>query len=82
MVQISVGCYHLINQNYKGCTSQFKKGTNKLKEFRSSHRNINLEKLVKEIESLIKIINMDSSQKDPNRFWNIIPKLEVNSQIF
>ena len=79
LVQISVGCYHLLNQNYKGCLSQFKKGTTKLKNFRPTHRNINLEKLVNEIESLIKIVNMNSSQEDPNRFLAIIPKLEINS---
>lgn len=79
MVQISVGCYHLLNQNYLGCLSQFTKGTIKLKGFRPSHRKINLEKLVKEIEPLIKILSEDSSLQDPKRFWNSIPKLEINS---
>lgn len=78
MVQISVGCYHLLNQNYVGCLNQFMKGTIKLKGFRPSYKEINVEKLVNEIELLIKGLSEDSSPQDPKRFWNTIPKLEIN----
>ena len=49
LIQISVGFYHLFNQNYKGATSQFTKGLEKLDRYRPSHRGIELEKFMKQV---------------------------------
>lgn len=53
LVQISVGCYHLICKNYKGALSQLEKGTSKLKNYLPSYYYIDLEHLIDKIESLI-----------------------------
>jgi uncharacterized protein len=79
MVQISVGCFHLLSGNYKGSLSQFLKGTKKLREFKPSYRAINIDNLVIGIEALIKTLIENSINVDPKKFWKMIPKLEVNS---
>ena len=43
LIQVSVGFYHLLNRNYKGATSQFTRGLNKLQKYRPSHLGIDLE---------------------------------------
>ena len=49
MVQISVGCYHLICGNERGALSQLQKGITKLTDFRPDFYNINLDLLTKGI---------------------------------
>jgi len=78
MVQISVGSYHLLNENYKGCLSQYRKGTAKLKNFKPVYHNIDLEKLVNEIEILIAFLSEGNSKIVSNILRNKIPKIEIN----
>lgn len=60
LVQISVGCYHLICGNLKGAKSQLSKGNTKLKKFEPRLYNINLISLNKKIELLINNINSNT----------------------
>ncbi|MCX6170423.1 MAG: DUF309 domain-containing protein [Ignavibacteriales bacterium] len=79
MVQISVGCFHLLSGNYKGSLSQFLKGTKKLRNFNPSYREIKIDKLLIEIDVLIKSISENSIIEDPKKIWKLIPKIELNS---
>jgi len=79
MVQISVGCFHLLSGNYKGSLSQFMKGTKKLRNFKPSYREINIDKLVNEIEVLITTLTENSINEDPKNFWEMIPKIEFDT---
>ena len=78
MVQISVGCFHLISGNYNGSLSQFLKGTKKLIRYRPSFRNINVDKLLVEVDVLIIALTENSINDDPKKILEIIPKLEFN----
>ena len=78
MVQVSVGCYHLISGNFRGSLSQLKKGTKKLRSYLPSHRNIDLENLINIIEPIIQELNDFISEQDPQMFWNKIPKIKLN----
>jgi predicted metal-dependent hydrolase len=49
LIQVSVGFYHLLNRNYKGATSQFTRGLNKLQKYRPSHLGIDLEDFLKNV---------------------------------
>ena len=49
LIQISVGFYHLLNRNYKGATSQFTRGLNKLDRYRPTHRGIELEGFMRSV---------------------------------
>jgi hypothetical protein len=79
MVQISVGCYHLISGNKRGCLSQFKKGTAKLKNYLPFYMDVNLDDLVIKIELLINELDEISSVQELNKLWNKIPRLEIKN---
>ena len=49
LIQISVGFYHLLNRNYKGATSQFTRGLNKLDRYRPVHRGLELEGFMRSV---------------------------------
>jgi len=77
MVQISVGCYHLISGNKKGCLSQLKKGTMKLRNYLPVHMNIDLKTLVNELELIINNLDEISSNQNLKQYWNMIPRIEI-----
>jgi len=78
MVQVSVGCYHLISGNFRGSLNQLKKGTKKLRSYLPSNRNIDLENLVNFIEPIIQELNDFISEQNQQKFWNKIPKIKLN----
>lgn len=78
LVQISVGCYHLISGNLRGCLSQFKKGNEKLISYLPIHKNVNVKLLVSDIELIIKDLSELSSDRDLNLFWNRIPRIKTD----
>jgi predicted metal-dependent hydrolase len=51
LIQVSVAFYHLFNQNYRGATSQFSKGLEKLRAYLPEHRGIHLETFYREVET-------------------------------
>jgi uncharacterized protein len=53
LVQISVGCYHLICGNLKGAKSQLSKGKTKLTKFEPDFYEVNLSSLNNKVELLI-----------------------------
>ena len=77
LVQVSVGSYHLISGNYKGCVSQYKKAEKKLRGYSAVHKKINLALLLDQIEPIIFDLGENPKNVDPKKFWNRIPKIEV-----
>lgn len=77
LIQISVGCYHLICKNYKGASSQLKKGTSKLKNYLPSYYNIDLEDLINKIESLLSELMGFSSLQLMEIDLKKIPKIKL-----
>ena len=71
LVQISVGCYHLICGNLKGAHSQLRKGTTKLKKFEPDFYKLDLISLNKNVELLVININNKSFSKQE------IPTIEL-----
>ena len=61
LVQISVGCYHLICGNHKGAKSQLTKGMNKLVKYEPAYYKVNLKSLNKKVKVLINNINSNSN---------------------
>ena len=73
LVQISVGCYHLICGNIKGAKSQLTKGTTKLRKYNPNFYNIDLGSLILKIDLLIETINCNSDYR------NAIPIIELTN---
>ncbi|WKZ70405.1 MAG: DUF309 domain-containing protein [Melioribacteraceae bacterium] len=76
MVQISVGGYHLLNQNYKGSLSQYKKGTEKLTNYLPDYKGIQLDILLQKIDNIIQDLEIYFSQGKIEITSNKIPKIE------
>ncbi len=49
LIQVSVGFYHLFNKNYKGASSQFMKGLEKLEAYRPAHRGIEIDHFLEDV---------------------------------
>lgn len=76
MVQISVGGYHLLNENYKGSLSQFKKGTEKLKNYIPGYKGIELEILLQKLDNVISELEFYFSDGIVKIEVENIPKIE------
>lgn len=77
LVQVSVGCYHLISGNYKGAVSQLTKSKKKLMNYLPVHYNIDLKKLIIQIELLIDEINQFNFDKIAKVDLGKIPVIQV-----
>ena len=75
LVQISVGCYHLICGNLKGAKSQLTKGKTKLTNFEPNFYEVNLSLLNKKVEKLINNIDSNTIIKEE------IPTIELITKI-
>jgi len=60
LVQISVGCYHLICGNLKGAKSQLSKGSKKLRKYEPTFYKVNLSSLNYKIERLLNDISSNT----------------------
>lgn len=76
MVQISVGGYHLLNKNYKGSLSQYKKGTAKLRKYVPHYKGIELENLLQKINNVITNLELYFSEGNNNIEIEKIPQIE------
>lgn len=77
LVQLSVGCFHLISGNYKGAFSQLSKGKDKLKNYLPSCKNINLEFLISDLDLLIVDLEDFNSNKKIKVDLNKIPRIKT-----
>jgi hypothetical protein len=77
LVQISVGCYHLICGNFYGAFSQLSKGKTKLKNYLPSHGNIDLRSLLDDIDLLLEELNMTISSKKNKIDFDKIPSIKT-----
>ena len=77
MVQVSVGCYHLISGNFNGALSQFKKGIKKLGTYDSVYKNVDLKMLIGKLQPIVLELSTRPVNVDPEIFWNKIPRIEI-----
>ncbi len=77
LVQVSVGCYHLICGNYKGAFSQLSKGKTKLKNYLPSHGNIDLISLLNNIDLLLIELDITISNKENKIDFDKIPSIKT-----
>jgi len=55
LIQISVGSYHLISNNFNGALSQYSKGIEKLEKFPNNFEDINLLQFKHDIYYIIEL---------------------------
>ncbi len=77
LVQISVGCYHLICGNFNGAYSQLLKGKIKLKNYLPSYKDIDVKSLLNDIELLLNDIENFLSNSKLKIDVNKIPRIKT-----
>jgi len=75
MIQISVGCYHLICGNVSGARSQLQKGITKLKNYPNGYYKIDLKSLIGELSELS--IEADELSGSAEILMKKIPTIEL-----
>jgi uncharacterized protein len=78
LVQISVGTFHLISENYRGALSQYSKGLDKLKKYPDNFDSINLLQFRQDINLIIEQITVFYSKKSFNLEVTKIPFIQLN----
>jgi len=73
LVQVSVGCFHLICGNLNGAKSQISKGINKLLDFIPEYNNLEVANLISKLEKII----IDLNEDNINLVVKKIPNLEL-----
>lgn len=77
LIQVSVGCYHLICGNYRGALSQLKKGSEKLENYLPLYKNIYIDKLLSDVSSLKKLL-VGNTDKDKIEFdISLLPQIQL-----
>ena len=79
LIQVSVGFYHLLNRNFKGATSQFTRGVNKLQKYRPSHRGVELEAFLTNVVSWLALAERGLIGEPVEFDESKIPKLQITS---
>jgi predicted metal-dependent hydrolase len=82
LIQISIGFYHFLNRNYKGATSQFTRGLDKLDRYRPAHRGIELNAFLKQVVGWLAIAERGLIGEMIDIDETKIPKIVSNSHTF
>ncbi len=77
LVQISVGCYHLICGNFKGANSQLLKGKTKLRNYLPAYKNIDVKSFLNDVELLLSDFENVVSNSKLKIDVNKIPRIKT-----
>tara|TARA_B000000475_G_C15901473_1_gene408753 strand:+ start:340 stop:696 length:357 start_codon:yes stop_codon:yes gene_type:complete len=73
LIQLAVSFYHIENENLNGAKSQLRKSREKFLDFKNSHRNINVNNLICQIDAVSE--NYNNIQSAKNFDWDLVPTL-------
>lgn len=76
LLQLSVGCFHLLNRNYIGAASQWSKAYAKLKNFGDWHLGVELKSLIDQILRCQEMLAMVQSGQRKEFDPSIIPRIQ------
>ena len=76
LLQLSVGCFHLLNRNYVGAESQWSKAYTKLKDFGGQHLGVELKSLLEQILRCQEMLAMVQRGHKRKFDFSIIPHIQ------
>lgn len=76
LLQLSVGCFHLLNRNYVGAESQWSKAHAKLKAFGDRHLGVELKLLIEQMLRCQEMLAMVRSGQRREFDLSIIPHIQ------
>lgn len=80
LIQVSVGFYHILNRNFKGATSQFTRGLNKLQKYRPLYRGVELERFMSQVVTWLALAERGMAGEMVEMDETKIPKLQFTLQ--
>jgi uncharacterized protein len=66
VLQIAVGCYHLTNLNWRGGVILLGEGLKRLSDYCEDNHEIDVNKLIIEVENLLEILQINGPEKLAN----------------
>lgn len=75
LVQLSTGFYHLVMKNLKGAESQLSKGVQKLTNYEPIYEEINISRLIRQVEDCILDIEKARSEEFDFSYAELIQKI-------
>ena len=78
LIQLSVGYFHISNNNRNGALGLFKKCIPKFQLYLPTQRGININKILKTINNAVD--NIAEIDKMCDFDWKIVPKLKINNE--
>lgn len=83
LIHLAVGFYHILErENPKGAVSQLTKGIEKLSDFKPEFQGVELDSLLKEIETCIKEVNSLGKGRIHEFDSDLIPEIKFNPSLF
>jgi predicted metal-dependent hydrolase len=76
LLQLSVGCFHLLNRNYVGAESQWSKAHAKLQAFGDEHLGVELKSLIEQILCCQEMLAMVQRGQRREFDLSIIPHIQ------
>ncbi len=76
LLQLSVGCFHLLNGNYVGAESQWCKAHAKLKHFGARHLGVELKSLIEQLLRCQQMLAMVRSGQRRGFDLSVIPQIQ------
>jgi predicted metal-dependent hydrolase len=73
LLQLSVGCFHLLNRNHLGTESQWKKGCEKLEGFGERHLGVNLKSLLGQMRRCQQMLELVQSSQRKEFDFHLFP---------
>ncbi|MCZ6676197.1 MAG: DUF309 domain-containing protein [Candidatus Poribacteria bacterium] len=77
LLQLSVGCFHLLNRNYLGAASQWSKGCAKLQHFGNQHLGVELQSLLEQMRRCQEMLAMVQSGRRTRFDFSLIPTIQM-----
>lgn len=80
LLQLSVGFFHLLNRNYVGAASQWRKGYIKLQNFGECHMGIDLKSLLEQTRCCENMLEMLHSGSGQSFDFSLVPLIEMKGE--
>ena len=78
LIQLSVGYFHITNQNKNGAIGLLKKCKPKFEQYLPSTRGLDVIRILMAVNESLKFLDEITEMKESN--WSIVPKLKVEHE--
>jgi hypothetical protein len=78
LLQLSVGCFHLLNENYRGAGSQWRRGCAKLEKFSERHLGVDVKSLLAQMRRCQEMLQRTQSGPEGQFDFSMLPQIRYS----